>query len=182
MKHFKILTIILISLLFATIGKAQTTKPNDSSEKNIYKNEKYRFSVIVPEKWKLYGQILDDSKQHKAIADWGLPAIYSELEKTDIENSVSITAYHKPDIRSVQELIAAEYFKRNPVETALEVDSTCTNCRIIYHTQNGLEYKGKSYFVYKNEIGYVIVFMATPGTYDKNLKSFEDFFLNIKFL
>jgi hypothetical protein len=182
MIHFKILTICCLSIFFQTTGQAQTTVQPDNSEKNTYKNEKYRFSVIVPESWKLYGQILDDSKQHKAIADWGLPAIYSEREKTDIENSVSITAYHKTDIRSLQELIAAEYFKRNPVETALEVDSTCTNCRIIYHTQNGLEYKGKSYFVYKNEIGYVIMFMATPGTYDKNLKPFEAFYLNIKFL
>jgi hypothetical protein len=182
MKHYKTLTIIFLFLFFATVGQAQTANPSDNSENNTYKNEKYRFSVIVPDSWKLYGQILDDSKQHKAIADWGLPAIYSELEKTEIENSVSITAYHKTDIHSVQELIAAEYFKSNPVETALEVDSTCTNCRIIYHTQNGLEYKGKLYFVFKNEIGYVINFMATPGTYEKNLKSFEDFYLNIKFL
>ena len=182
MKHFKTLTIICLSLLFTTVGQAQTTNTSDNSEKKTYKNEKYRFSVIVPEKWKLYGQILYDPKQHKAIADWGLPSIYSEIEKTDIENSVSITAYHKSDIRSVQELIAAEYFKINPVETALEVDSTCTNCRIIYHTQNGLEFKGKSYFVYKNEIGYVITFMATPGTYEKNLKPFEEFYLNVKYL
>lgn len=182
MKHFKILTICCLSIFFQAIGHAKTNAQSDNSEKKTYKNEKYRFSVIVPDGWKLYGQILNDSKQHKAIADWGLPVIYSELEKTDIENSVSITAYNKTDIRSVNELIAAEYFKRNPVETALEVDSTCTNCRIIYHTQNGLEYKGKSYFVYKNEIGYVIMFMATPGTYDKNLKLFEDFYLSIKYL
>jgi len=182
MKHFKILTIFCLSLIFETIGQAQTTNRSDNSEQNTYKNEKYRFNVTVPDSWKLYGQIQDDSKQNKAIADWGLPAIYSELEKTDIENSVSITAYHKTDIHSLQELIAAEYFKRNPVEIALEVDPTCSNARIIYQTQNGLKFKGKSYFVFKNEIGYVITFMATPGTYEKNLKSFEEFYLNIKYL
>jgi hypothetical protein len=182
MKLFNIMIIIIISLFFQTLGHAQPSQKSDNSEKNTYNNEVYRFSAKVPDKWKLYGQILDDPKEHKAIVDWGLPKIYSELEKTEIENSVSITAYHKIDIRSVQELIAAEYLKRNPAETALEVDTTCFNARIIYHTQNGLEFKGKSYFVFKNEIGYVITFMATPGTYEKNLKSFEDFYLNIKYL
>lgn len=181
MKHFKMLTIILLAII-AFSGKTQTPNPDDNSDKNTYKNKKYRFSVSVPDNWKLYGQIKDDPKQNMAIADWGLPSIYSEIEKTDIENSVSITAYNKTNIRSVKELIAAEYFKRNPIETALELDSTCNDCRIIYYTQKGLKFKGKSYFVYKNEIGYVITFMATPGTYDKNLKSFEDFYLNIKFL
>ena len=182
MKRFFLLTIICSLLFFQNIGKAQNSKLPDNTEKNTYINEIYRFSVKVPENWKLYGQIKDDSKQHKAIADWGLPAIYSEIEKTNIENSVSITAYHKSDINSVQELIAAEYFKRNPATTALEVDTTCSNARIIYNTQNGINYKGKSYFVFKNEIGYVITFMSTPGTYSKNLKAFEDFYKNIKYL
>lgn len=182
MKHVHIPIIFFLSLLYQTIGQAQTSIQSDNSEKSTYKNEIYRFSVIVPDNWTLYGQILNDSIQHKAITDWGLPAIYSELEKTDIENSVSISAYHKASIRSIQALIAAEYFKRNPVETTFKADSTCSNACIIYHTQNGLEYKGKSYFVFNNEIGYVITFMATPGTYSKNLKAFEDFYANIKYL
>ena len=154
---------------------------SDNTEKDIYTNEIYRFSVKVPENWKLYGQIINDSIQHKALVDWGLPKIYSDIEKVEIENSVSITAYHKSDINSVQELIASEYFRSNSAKTALEVDSTCNNARIIYHTRNGIEYKGKSYFVFKNDIGYVIMFMATPGTYSKNLKTFEDFYKNIKY-
>ncbi|MBK7029179.1 MAG: hypothetical protein IPH45_08175 [Bacteroidales bacterium] len=182
MNHLITVSIFCICLLNVNIGQAQATNSPGNKEKNTYTNEKYRFSVLVPETWKLYGQILDDPKHHKAIADWVLPMIYSDIEKTEIENSVSITAYHKPDIGSVQQLIAAEYFRTNPVETALETDSACTNCRIIYHSANGHEYKGKSYYVYRNEIGYVITFMATPGTYDKNLKSFEEFYLKIKYL
>ncbi|MDI9310212.1 MAG: hypothetical protein QM535_08350 [Limnohabitans sp.] len=49
-------------------------------------------------------------------------------------------------------------------------------------TPNGLKYQGKSYFVFKNGIGYIITFMATPGTYNKNIKVFEEFYKNVNFL
>ncbi|MGZ3767583.1 MAG: hypothetical protein ACXVA2_23165, partial [Mucilaginibacter sp.] len=55
------------------------------------------------------------------------------------------------------------------------------NARIVFSTINGLKYKGKSYFEFKNNIGYVINFTATPGTFDKNLTVFEKFYLNIRF-
>lgn len=147
----------------------------------VYQNEEYRFSVKIPNNWKLYGQIIDDQVNHRAIADWGLPPIYSELEKTDIENSISITAYKRTDIHSVSELIAAEYLKVDPAKTALEVDGTSTNSRIIYDDRGGLKYKGKSYFAFSNGISYVITFMATPGTFDKNSPIFESFFRSVKF-
>lgn len=181
MRQFKILAIYCLTLFIMTTGQAQIVSQSVISGKSTYNNAKYRFSVEIPDTWKLYGQILDDPKEHRAVVDWGLPLLYSELEKTEIENSISITAFHKTTIRSVEDLITAELLKRNPVETSFEVDSTCSNCRIIYYTHKGLNYKGKVYFEYKNEIGYVITFMATPGTFDKNLQTFEKFYSSITF-
>lgn len=171
---------VLIIIFFQSYGLAQTTSQlNDTKE---YKNEVYKFCVKVPNDWKLYGQIVDDKKNQKAIVDWGLPPIYSELEKTNIENSISITAYKKNDINSVEELIAFEYLRINPRETALEIDTKHKNARIIYFSKNGLEYKGKSYYVFKNGISYIVNFMATHGTFDKNVGKFEDFYNQINFL
>jgi len=65
------------------------------------------------------------------------------LEKTEIENSISITAYRRKDIASVDQLILAEYLTVYPTKNSMEVDSTANDARIIYSTINGLDYKGK---------------------------------------
>ncbi len=168
-----------LTLIYQVLGQTNTKTQSDISTNTIYRNEIYHFSVFIPTNWKLYGQIKNDTVNHKAIADWGLPKVYSELEKTEIENSISITAYNQTKITSIESLIASEYFRINPAETALEVDKSNPNSRIIYTTKNGLEFKGKSYYIYKNGIGYVVTFMATPGTYDKNIQIFEEFYNNI---
>ena len=137
---------LCLSLILYQDGQGQSIVQPNNSKAKIYTNELFRFSVNVPEKWKLYGQIKNDTINHKAIVDWGLPLIYSELEKTMIENSISITAYHRKDINSVDQLISSEYLRINPVETALEVESSKDlNSRIVYSTIKGLKYKGKIY-------------------------------------
>jgi hypothetical protein len=164
-------------ILLVRIGLSQTF-----AQSHEYVNNYYRFSAVIPDAWKLYGQILNDTIRHKAIADWSLPPIYSDIEKTEIENSVSITAYKKDNITTIDQLITAEYLRLDPTKYSMEVDSASKDARIIFASLNGLNYKGKSYFVFKNGIGYVINFMGTPGTFDKNLPTFEKFRTTIKFL
>ena len=183
MKNILAFTIIGLTVMLQACGQTNSKTQPETVSGNNYVNEAYRFSVTIPDNWKLYGQIKNDTLKHMGIADWGLPKIYSELEKTEIENSISITACQKDDISSVDKLILAEYLRINPTETALEVDKSNPNARLIYTTTpTGLKYQGKSYFVFKNGIGYVVTFMATPGTYDKNIKVFEEFYNGIKFL
>jgi len=171
----------LISLSQAH-GQSNKAEPSDSIHTKEYVNNFYHFSVAIPDNWKLYGQILNDTVNHRAIADWGIPMVYSDVENAEIENSISITAYKKENIRTVDALILSEYLRLDPAKYAMEVDSTTENARLIYGTINGKNYKGKSYFVFKNGIGYVINFMATPGTFDKNLAVFEKFCTIIRFL
>lgn len=151
-----------------------------------YKNETYRFSATIPRNWRIYGQVIDDTVNQRAIADWALPRTYSELEKADIGNSVSITAYKRDDINSVEKLIQfqhAKYKENNPTdEIALEEDKKNSNARIINITKsNGVKHRGKWHLVYQNNIAYIVAFMATPGTYEKNLPLFEDFYKNVDF-
>lgn len=181
MKQTVLYIILSLAIFLQTSGQTHQSQQTDNSKTKEYKNNIYRFRVDVPDNWKLYGQIIDDTVNHKAIADWGLPVIYSELEKTTIENSISITAYHTAGINSIDQLILAEYLRVDPAKNSIEVDSMNEHSRIIYSTINGLNYKGKSYFVFNNDIGYVINFMATPGTFDKNLAVFEKFYKSIKF-
>lgn len=175
--------IVILTILLQSCGIPTSKKQSDASTIQSYSNEIYRFSVPVPEYLKLHSHIKNDTIRHRAIVAWGLPKIYSELEKTEIENAISITAYHRKDISSVDNLILSEYLRINPIETALEVDTSSVNTRMIYTTTStGLQYKGKSYFIFKNEIGYIVTFMATPGTYQKNIKVFEEFYQSINFL
>lgn len=161
--------------------KSLLNKPGDE-----YKNEIYRFSATIPRNWRIYGQVIDDTINQRAIADWALPRTYSKLEKTDISNSVSITAYKKADIILVDELLQVElarYKSNSPsTEITLEEDKANPNTRIIHITwPNGAKHQGKWHIVYQNDIAYIVAFMATPGTYEKNLPLFEEFFRSVDF-
>ena len=122
MKQTILFTAIGLILGLHACGQKNSKAQFETITENKYVNEIYRFSATIPDSWKLYVQIKNDTLKHRAIMDWGLPKIYSESEQAEIENSISITAYQKPDINSVDKLILAEYLKINPTETALEVD------------------------------------------------------------
>ena len=177
--------IFFVSLMIQACG--QTNVKTDTN--GIYSNSTFRFSVLIPNDWKLAGEM---ENERKTIVCWTLPAIYSDIEKTEIENAISITAHKSTYITSVSDLILSEYLRIDPVETALEyIDESNKNARMIYTTTpQGLKYKGKSYFVFNhilqpysevNGIGYIITFMATPGTFDKNIDVFEEFYKSINY-
>lgn len=182
MKQTIFITLFSSFFVLQVCGQPGKSKEPGNIKTKEYKNGPYRFSADIPGNWKLYGQIINDTVNHKAIADWGLPPVYSDLEKTEIENSISITAYKRSNITTVDALILAEYLRIDPTKHAMEVDSATKNARLIYSTINGKNYKGKSYFVFKNGIGYVVNFMATPGTFGQNIKVFEMFYKSIRFL
>lgn len=168
-------TISFLSLLLLTQSCEEAS--SEEEQKSINKtnwsidNDTYHLKVLVPNDWILYGQF-DDTINKKLIVDWELPSVYSELEKQDINNSISITAIK--NVESLDALILGHYVGIDQTNTALETNSS-NDSRTIHFEQNGLKYKGKSYYRFRNGIGYMIVFMATPGTYVKNIKLFEDF-------
>jgi hypothetical protein len=79
--------LITLLVLFGTIthGLGQT----------IYENNSYRFRAKIPIDWTLYGEIKNDTVKNYSIVGWGLPKVYSDLEKTEIENAISITGYKR---------------------------------------------------------------------------------------
>ncbi|MBV5282069.1 MAG: hypothetical protein JZU53_06485 [Paludibacter sp.] len=138
-----------------------------------FQNDLYGFGGQVPDDWHVYGELKDDLTNKRAIIDWGLPKVYSELEKTSIENSVSITAYKRPSLKSIDDLTKFEFGRVANVLVSKElIDSTSY---IVFTVRNGLKFKSKLTFVFKNEVGYVLNFTATPGTYDINLSKFDNF-------
>lgn len=141
-----------------------------------FQNDLYGFGGQVPDDWHVYGEIKDDVINKRAIIDWGLPKVYSELEKTTIENSVSITAYKRPSLKTIEDLTKFEFGRVANVLVSKElIDSTSYTSYLVFTVRNGLKFKSKLTFVFKNDVGYVLNFTATPGTYDINLLKFDNF-------
>jgi len=148
-----------------------------------FQNDLYGFGGHVPDDWHVYGEIKDDVTNKRAIIDWGLPKVYSELEKTSIENSVSITAYKRPSLKSIDDLTKLEFGRVSRVLVSKElIDSSTYTSYIVFTVRNGLKFKSKLTFVFKNDVGYVLNFTATPGTYDINLPKFDSFVGNLQFI
>jgi hypothetical protein len=141
-----------------------------------YQNEGYGFEAEVPEDWHVYAEIKDDPVNKRSIIDWGLPKVYSELEKTSIENAVSITAYKRAEFNDVEDLIKFEYERVQSILISKEQIDSLPHVSYLVNTEmKGLKYQTKQVFVLKNDIGYVLTYTATPGTYDKNLSKFDSF-------
>ena len=185
MKKIWIIAFIGLTIIAQAYGQSNTTEQANEKPGIIYENTVYRFKATIPGSWRLHGHVINDTRYNMAIADWGLPKVYSEVEKTEIENSISIVAYRRKEINSVDRLIQFEYerYKGNSPTSKiiLEEDKTNRNARILNITRStGIQFKGKWYIYFQNDIGYVIAFMATPGTYEKNLKVFEEFHENVE--
>ena len=164
--------VILLTFFLCRALQAQST----------HSNEQYGFSAVVPKDWLIYAEIKDDAENHMALLDWGLPKIYSDLEKQNIENAVTITAYQRSDIKNLDDLMKFEFDRISSImvsKTKLN-DNSNTSYEII-SKRNNQSYKTKTIFVFKNNIGYTLIFTATPGTYDKNLPKFNDFVSHVVF-
>ncbi|EDM42901.1 hypothetical protein SCB49_11412 [unidentified eubacterium SCB49] len=179
LKYFGLLFIMFIQSCVSQNIKSDNKENISNAE---YKNAEYSFSVSYPTEWNIHREILNDTVYKSAFIQLGMPKIYSEFEKTEIENSVTIRAFESESINNIKDLILNEYLRIDPTTTALEAEQGIgKNARIIYHdAPNGTKYKGKTYFKYQNGLSYVITFMATPGTFQKNLNKFEQFYLTLK--
>lgn len=163
MKHLLIFAYLFMSALCI---KAQTP----------FKNAAYGYSGEVPAEWKLQAEIKNDAENHKSFIGWSLPKTFSKLEKKSFENTISITAYQNPEIKSIDDLVKWQFEAiTDTIDSKKKSMEMSYLAYTITGTKNGHEYKSKMAFAYKNGIGYVFTFTATPGTFDANLPKFQAF-------
>ena len=147
-----------------------------------YQNDTYGYSGQVPNDWTIYADIKDDTENHNSILDWGLPKVYSKLEKTSIENAISITAYKRSDIKNIDDLMKFEFNRVGSMLISKKaVEEAPYISYVLLTLQNGLNYKTRVSFVFKNNIGYVLIYTATLGTYDINLPKYTGFVKDVQF-
>ncbi len=146
-----------------------------------YKNEEYGFSVEIPDTWRLEAEFKNIPDEKRGIVVWALPGVYSELEKTNIENAISITAYKRDDIKNIQDVLNLELARISFMLESREVIPKDLYPSVITNTiRGGNKYKSKVSVMYKNGIGYVFCYTATPGTYDLNISKYDSFLQRLK--
>lgn len=147
-----------------------------------FQNDKYGFKGLVPDDWHIYTEIKDNPSGKTALIDWGLPNVYSELEKSSIENSIVITAHKRAAIKSLDDLVAFEFRRLGSSVVSREVIDSLPYLSYKIHTyRKKLHYTTKAEFVFRDSIGYILHYTATPGTYDINLPKFNEFVKNVQF-
>lgn len=162
--------IILIHISFNSFGQT------------LYQNELYGYSCKVPTDWTVYSEMKNDKINQNSIIDWGLPKVYSELEKTKIENAVTITAYKRNELNSIEKLITLEFNRmKNYLIEKSKLERTKNITYNVLTKINGLIYKSQLTFFFENNIGYILNFTATQGTFDININKFIEFQKGITF-
>jgi hypothetical protein len=140
-----------------------------------YENPNHNLTAQISKDWKLQEEF-ENLSMNIFIVQWILPKIYSEIEKADIANAVSVTCLTDKAIKNVKNLVNYEFSRIGDVLIRKEKLDDKTTSYTLYTKINGLEYKSKYYFLHKNGVGYIINFTATEGTYGKNLSKFEEFY------
>lgn len=146
-----------------------------------FKNDIYGFKGVVSDNWKVYSQIDDDPINLDSRYIWQLPAVYSKLEKTSIENAVFLKAYERSSIKNIEDLKKYEFDKYKKIYEISLVDSIPYKSYVALTLVNGLVYKNKFVFIITNGLSYIIQFSSTPGTFDINISKFDEFVKNIIF-
>ncbi len=170
----KLLITIFLFVAVCSAALSQTT----------FENKRFKFQASIPDDWKLHQEIRGDTLNYTMVG-WGLPKVYTEMDKHEVENAVSITAVEHGRIKSVDDLVKAEFNRVKNIATILnqvKIDSVEHTAYITNTFMKNLSYVSQQYFIFKNGTGYIITFTATPGTFNINLPKFEEFYKTVVIL
>lgn len=140
-----------------------------------YANERYGFRLSVPADWDIAAEprgILPLGPS-EAVA-FALPAVWSELEDTDIRNAVSVKAIVLLEACSAEDFV--DMYALFESDGRVSMESVADFPRPAYVEVvkwRGLTYKRRLEFEMRSGIGYVLEFTATPGTFDQNYPRFR---------
>jgi len=167
-------TLIFPVLLFLAVC-------NGALGQSIFENSKFKFQASIPDDWILRQEIKADTLNY-TIVGWGLPKVYTEMDKHEVENAVSITAIEHPRIKNLDDLVKAEFNRVKNIGTILnqvKIDSVEHTAYVTNTLMKNVSYVSQQYFIFKNGRGYIVTFTATPGTFSINVPKFEAFYKTV---
>lgn len=154
---------------------------HDALSQTIFESSRFNFQASIPDDWILRQEVKADTLNYTIVA-WGLPKVYTEMDKHEVENAVSITAIDHPGIKKLDDLVKAEFTRVKRIGTILnqvKLDSVENTAYVTNTLMNNVSYVSQQYFVFKDGIGYIITFTATVGTFSINVPKFEEFYKTV---
>lgn len=137
------------------------------------------YSTVVPLDWSIHSEYSDDTVSR---VSFGLPRIWSDLEQQEIENSIAVIAHRRSDLSSVEDVVELEGHRhRHVLISSTEVELQFGRAQRLITEIRGLQYKSLVVYRLENGVGYVFIFTATEGTYDRNRKRFIEFLSTVEF-
>lgn len=140
-----------------------------------FERAEFGWRASVPSTWTMLGELDDDLPNgtlHKTVFE--LPKVWSELEGQAIANAVSVSAIRRhvaSDARSFQ-------FEHSILHPDLPHKLLDGNPRLGSRgtvNWDGLDYEVQLEYVVLDQMGYVLEFIATPGTFETNYPLFRAF-------
>jgi hypothetical protein len=129
----------------------------------------------TPSDWTMLGELDDElpnGSLHKTVFE--LPKVWSELEGQPIANAVSVSSIRRhvvSDARSFQ----FEHSLLHPDLPHKLLDGTPRLAARDTVNWDGLNYEVQLEYVVRDRMGYVVEFIATPGTFATNYPLFRAF-------
>ena len=168
-----IILLVAVILFFCPASKA------DEEQIQVYSLPAFGYRAQVSADWTIHRE---EKLELVARVSFGLPRVWSDLEGQEIENAVSITAYRRFDITTLQEVIQCELDRiRDILVSSKEVELKQGPALLTETEVRGIKYRSLTTFGLRNGIAYVIGFTSTPGTYDRNVNKFKDFIQRVEF-
>ncbi len=137
---------------------------------------KLGYRVRLPRDWTHVGDRSEDRPNGLTdVTVFSLPKVWSDLERQSIANAVSITSVHRfvSDLGTRAFEIEYSAVTRDIPQTPVS-DAPRSALRDTM-TWDGLPYEVQVEFVVRDRMGYVLSFIATPGTFDINYPKFRAF-------
>ena len=132
-------------------------------------NPTFGYRLVVPPDWKLVGLQQDGVFQRQSQLVVTMPAVWSELESQDIENAVSFYAMISSEPLSLKQA-AKDFESRRLPQGATKRQVDHQSVTFDYQQRQGrLTYQCRSIVRVEDQFVYHITFIATPGTFEKNL-------------
>lgn len=173
--RYSIPTCLMIVLLTASLT-AQTVESHQSTD---YRKDHWGFALTLPPSWKVHREA-DVPEQF--LASFGMPKIWSQQEKANIENAVSISVLSSKTVKSLADVVRHE--EARIADILLEKKEVKCEDGIAFDARtriNRLEYVSRSVCRHLNGLGYTISFTGTDGTFAQNLPAFEKLVDDISF-
>lgn len=148
-----------------------------SPETQAYENKRYGFRLLVPVDWELAAEPKRrfPHGQSEGVV-FALPPVWSELENSEIRNAIAVKAIWQIVSISAEDFATTHALLDSEGRLSREVIEDFRRPAYVETVKwNGLIYKRRLEFEMQNMVGYVLEFVATPGTYEQNYPKFRKF-------